>query len=308
MEASITLKKVGKLIHDKTILAGLNFGIEKGSLVAIIGDNEAGKSILLKVISSAEYQEYGQVFINGVDSKTRRSEVVSKIGYMPHELDLDPWLTLEQNIRFSGLLYSKSLETINTRMVQYARDLHIVPYLNKMVKDISPGIVRMGMIVKSLVHDPEILILDDPTAFMDAESYRYTWDLLLRLKGSKTIVYVSQSLQEVESAHDRILVLENGRIALDGSLDRLLGSTFEFHQFQIEFDSLSEELFEKLSKIPHVKNPSRVGDSLHFYGRERKVFFEVLSVAASSTMKDIRIKKLGLQDLMDAKYAKDGIH
>ena len=234
MEASITLKKVGKLIHDKTILAGLNFGIEKGSLVAIIGDNEAGKSILLKVISSAEYQEYGQVFINGVDSKTRRSEVVSKIGYIPHELDLDPWLTLEQNIRFSGLLYSKSLETINTRMVQYARDLHIVPYLNKMVKDISPGIVRMGMIVKSLVHDPEILILDDPTAFMDAESYRYTWDLLLRLKGSKTIVYVSQSLQEVESAHDRILVLENGRIALDGSLDRLLGSTFEFHQFQIE--------------------------------------------------------------------------
>ena len=57
MEASITLKKVGKLIHDKTILAGLNFGIEKGSLVAIIGDNEAGKSILLKVISSTELQE-----------------------------------------------------------------------------------------------------------------------------------------------------------------------------------------------------------------------------------------------------------
>ena len=71
---------------------------------------------------------------------------------------------------------------------------------------------------------------------------------------------------------------------------------------------LDDELFEKLSKIPHVKNPSRVGQSLHFYGRERNVFFEVLNVASSSTMKDIRIKKLGLQDLMDAKYAKDGIH
>ena len=308
MEASITLKKVGKLINDKTILAGLNFGIERGALVAILGDNEAGKSILLKVISASEYQEYGEVFIDGVDSKKRRSQVTSKIGYIPHELDLDPWLTLEQNIRFSGLLYSISLETINTRMVQYARDLHIVPYLKKMVKDISPGIIRMGMIIRSLVHDPEIMILDDPTAFMDAESYRHTWDLLLRLKGEKTIVYVSQSLQEVESAHDRILVLENGRIALDGSLDRLLGSTFEFHQFQIEFDSLSDELFNKLSKIPHVKNASRVGHIKHFYGRERKVFFEVLNVAASSIMKDISIKKLGLQDLMDAKYAKDGIH
>lgn len=308
MEASITLKKVGKLVDDKTILAGLNFGIERGSLVAIIGDNEAGKSLLLKVISSSEYQEYGQVFIHGVDSKKRRSEVTSKIGYMPHELDLDPWLTLEQNIRFFGLLHPVSLEKINTRMVQFSRDLHIIPYLGRMVKDISPGIIRMGMVVRALVHDPEILILDDPTAFMDAESYRHTWDLLLRLRGEKTILYVSQSLQEVESAHDRILVLENGRIALDGSLDRLLGSTFEFHQFQIEFDVLDENLFKKLSKIPHVKNPSRVGHSLHFYGRERSVFFEVLNVAASSVMKDIRIKKLGLQDLMDAKYAKDGIH
>lgn len=308
MEASITLKKVGKLVNDKTILAGLNFGIERGSLVAIIGDNEAGKSLLLKVISSSEYQEYGQVFIHGVDSKKRRSDVTSKIGYMPHELDLDPWLTLEQNIRFFGLLHSVSLETINTRMVQFSRDLHIVPYLGKMVKDISPGIIRMGMIVRTLVHDPDILIMDDPTAFMDAESYRHTWDLLLRLKGKKTILYVSQSLQEVESAHDRILVLENGRIALDGSLDRLLGSTFEFHQFQIEFDELDDNLFKKLSKIPHVKNPSRVGQSLHFYGRERNVFFEVLNIASSSIMKDIRIKKLGLQDLMDAKYAKDGIH
>ena len=272
MEASITLKKVGKLVNDKTILAGLNFGIERGSLVAIIGDNEAGKSLLLKVISSSEYQEYGQVFIHGVDSKKRRSEVTSKIGYMPHELDLDPWLTLEQNIRFFGLLHPVNLETINTRMVQFSRDLHIIPYLGKMVKDISPGIIRMGMVVRALVHDPEILILDDPTAFMDAESYRHTWDLLLRLRGEKTILYVSQSLQEVESAHDRILVLENGRIALDGSLDRLLGSTFEFHQFQIEFDELDENLFKKLSKIPHVKNPSRVGHSLHFYGRERSVF------------------------------------
>ena len=177
-----------------------------------------------------------------------------------------------------------------------------------MVKDISPGIIKKGMIIRALIHDPEILILDDPTAFMDAESYRQTWDLLLRFKKEKTIVYVSQSLQEVEEAHDRILVLEDGKIALDGSLDRLLGSTFEYHQFQIEFEDLTDELFMTLSKLPKVKNPSRIGHSIHFYGRERGVFFEVLNAAASSVMKDIRVKKLGLQDLMDAKYAKDGIH
>tara|TARA_B100000029_G_scaffold504223_1_gene582673 strand:- start:1327 stop:2253 length:927 start_codon:yes stop_codon:yes gene_type:complete len=308
MEASITLKKVGKLVGDKTILASLTFGVERGSLVAVIGDNEAGKSMLLKVISGIEYQEYGQVFINGLDAQKRRLEVMGSISFVPHEVDLDPWLTLEQNIQFMGKLYSVDTETVNTRMVQLARELHIIPYLKRMAGELSPGIVKKGMLLRALIHDPEILIMDDPTAFMDAESYRHTWDLLLRLRGQKTIVYVSQSLQEVEEAHDRILVLEDGRIVLDGSLDKLLGSTFEFHQFQIEFETLSDDLFKILSKLPKVKNPSRIGNSIHFYGQERNVFFDVLNAASAAVMKDISVQKLGLQDLMDAKYAKDGIH
>ena len=308
MEASITLKKVGKLVSDKTILASLTFGVERGSLVAIIGDNEAGKSMLLKVIAGVEYQEYGQVFINGLDSQKRRLETLSSIGFVPHEIDLDPWLTLEENIRFMGMMYQLDIEIVNTRMVQLARELDINPYLKSMVQNISPGIIKKGMILRALIHDPNILILDEPTAFMDAESYRHTWDLLLRLKGKKTILYVSQSLKEVEEAHDRILVLEDGRIALDGSLDKLLGSIFEFHQFQIEFEELSDDLFKQLSKLPKVKNPSRIGHSIHFYGRERNVFFEVLNAATTAIMKDVSIKKLGLQDLMDAKFAKDGIH
>ena len=308
MEASITLKKVGKLVSDKTILASLTFGVERGSLVAIIGDNEAGKSMLLKVIAGVEYQEFGQVFINGLDSQKRRLEILSSIGFVPHEIDFDPWLTLEENIRFIGMMHQVDIEIVNTRMVQLARELDINPYLKSMVQNISPGIIKKGMILRALIHDPNILILDEPTAFMDAESYRHTWDLLLRLKGKKTILYVSQSLKEVEEAHDRILVLEDGRIALDGSLDKLLGSTFEFHQFQIEFEELSDDLFKQLSKLPKVKNPSRIGHSIHFYGRERNVFFEVLNAATAAIMKDVSIKKLGLQDLMDAKFAKDGIH
>lgn len=84
MEASITLKKVGKLIGDKTILASLTFGIERGSLVAIIGDNEAGKSMLLKVISGVENQEFGNVYINGLDLRKRRLSVISSIGFGSH--------------------------------------------------------------------------------------------------------------------------------------------------------------------------------------------------------------------------------
>ena len=105
MEASITLKKVGKLVSDRTILASLRFGVERGSLEAVIRNNEAGKSMLLIVISGMVYQQYGHVFINGLDAKKRRLEVMSSLGFVPHEVDLDPWLTFEQNIQFIGKLY-----------------------------------------------------------------------------------------------------------------------------------------------------------------------------------------------------------
>ena len=106
MEASITLKKVGKLIGDKTILAGLSFGIERGSLVAIVGLNDSGKSILLKLLSGYENPNYGQVFVQGLDMEKRRSETRKLIGYVSYENDLDPWLTIKQNIRFNANLYS----------------------------------------------------------------------------------------------------------------------------------------------------------------------------------------------------------
>ena len=106
MEASITLKKVGKLIGNKTILAGLSFGIERGSLVAIVGLNDSGKSVLLKLLSGYENPNYGQVFIQGLDMNKRRKETRDLLGYVSFENDLDPWLTIEQNIKFNAMLYS----------------------------------------------------------------------------------------------------------------------------------------------------------------------------------------------------------
>ena len=120
MEASITLKKVGKLVGDKTILAGLSFGVERGSLVAIVGVNDSGKSILLKLLSGFENPNYGQVFIHGLDMEKRRNETRQLIGYVPYENDLDPWLTLEQNIRFNANLYSVDEKKCSDRLKRYS--------------------------------------------------------------------------------------------------------------------------------------------------------------------------------------------
>ena len=307
MEASITLKKVGKLIDDKTIVAGLTFGIERGSLVAIIGANDTGKTILLRLLSGYEKPDYGNIFIHGLDMQKRKSKTRQLIGFVPHETDLDPWLTIEQNIRFSSLLYNVNDVDYKNRLELYANKLAIAEFMGNQASKVSYGIQKRAMLVRALMHNPEILILDEPTGFMDAPSVRLTWDLLKKIKGDKSVIYVSNALPEVEQAHDRILVFKNGKIIMDGSLDKLLESTLDYHQFQIEFDNLSEDLYRKLSNVATVVSPSRIENIFHFYGRERSVFFDIVKVASESLMVDLNVKKLGLRDLLDSEFAGGGL-
>ena len=307
MEASITLKKVGKLIDDKTIVAGLTFGIERGSLVAIIGANDTGKSILLRLLSGYEKPDYGNIFIHGLDMQKRKSKTRRLIGFVPHETDLDPWLTIEQNIRFSSLLYNVNDVDYKNRLELYSNNLELTEFMGEIVSKVSYGIQKRAMLLRALMHNPEILILDEPTGFMDAPSVRLTWSLLKKIKGDKSIIYVSNALPEVEQAHDRILVFKNGKIIMDGNMDKLLESTLDYHQFQIEFNNLSDDLYRKLSNVATVVSPSRIENIFHFYGRERGVFFDIVKAASESLMLDLNVKKLGIRDLMDSEFAGGGL-
>ena len=142
---------------------------------------------------------------------------------------------------------------------------------------------------------------------MDAESIRQTWDLIKELKGKKSVIYVSNSLAEIEQAHDRILVFHEGRIIMDGHLDKLLESTLDYHQFQIEFDNLSDELYKTLKNIATIVSPNRMDNTFHFYGRTRTVFFDAIKAASDQMMIDLDVKKLGLRDLLDSEFAGRGL-
>jgi ABC-2 type transport system ATP-binding protein len=259
------------------------------------------------VLSGTEIPDYGNVFIHGIDSTKRRINSQSYTGFVPFNSDLDPFLSLEENIRFIGSVYGVKDSNITSRIKKFATDLNFMDSLHKQASITSPGNAKKAMIVRELIHDPSILIIDEPTAFMDARSGRETYKFLRRLAGEKTIIYVSQSLPEVEQANDRIMVMQQGKIILDGTLDRLLESTLRYHQFEIEFVNLTKQLFNKLAAVTTVVNPTKIGNTLHFYGRERAVFFQVLHEAAGELMKDLSVKKLSLRDLLDSEFAGRGL-
>ena len=123
----------------------------------------------------------------------------------------------------------------------------------------------------------------------------------------ETIIYVSNALTEIEQAHDRILVFHDGRILMDGHLDKLLESTLDYHQFQVEFINLTDDLYKNISNVATVVSPNRLDNIFHFYGRTRTVFFDVIRAASNELMVELNVKKVGLRDLLDSEFAGKGL-
>jgi len=308
MEASITFKKVGQLINGKTVLAGLSFGIERNSTVAIIGDNDdSGITEFLRLIAGMASPNYGSLFINGLDSIKRQSDIRKFIGYVPFQNDMDPWLTAEQNIRYINNFYKLNEKSSNERFRKLVNDLDLEDKLDVSVNKLSPGVLRKLTLLRELIREPEVLVLDHPTAFMNANDRAITWDLLQSFHNKMTIIYSSSSLNIIEKFHDRILVFHNGTINLDDNLDNMLNQWMGKYQFRIEFEKFLTPLFRKIESIPGIIEPKKVKNILEFNSNERSTLLHVLSKLRDVTIVDINCKRIHLRDLLAARYIDEGV-
>lgn len=308
MEASITFKKVGQLKDGRTVLAGLSFGIERNSTVAIIGDNDdSGLTEFLRIIAGMSDPNYGSLYIHGLDSIKRRSEIRKLIGYVPFENDMDPWLTAEQNINFINSFYRIGSKELTEKYNYYLNALELREKVNIGVNKLSPGTLRKLTLLRELSRDPKILILDHPTAFMNAKDISLTWDLLQSLHNKLTIIYSSSSLSKIEKFHDRILVFHDGKIDLDSNLDNMLENWMGHYQFTIQFEKFLTPLFNKIEIVQGIISPVKKENALVFNSNSRSVLLRVMTLLVGVTITDINIKRFHLRDLLAARYIREGI-
>jgi len=308
MEASITFKKVGQLVNGRTVLAGLSFGIERNSTVAIIGDNDdSGITEFLRIIAGLVTPKYGSLFVHGLDTKKRKYDIRKFIGYVPFQNDMDPWLTAEQNIQFVNGLYKGELDSVEKHFDNYVEQLELRDKLDTTVNKLSPGVLRKITLLRELLRDPEILILDHPTAFMNANDRFLTWELLKSFEGKKTIIYSSSSLNVIENFHDRILVFHNGSINLDDNIDNMLNKWMGRYQYSIKFEKLTKMVLDTVENIPGVMHAKQESDTLIFNCKDRSIFLDVLSKMIGVTIIDIKFKSFHLKDLLAARFSEEGI-
>ena len=298
MEASITLKAIGKTFRDNILLADLSFGVEKGSTFVILGENGAGKSVVLKLLVGLIEKDVGMAYIHGKDISTRGDEIRSITGYMPQTIDLDDELTVLENLEIFGRLHNLSTSDSHNSALNWAEQLNFENNLHRMPGDLSYGNKRLVQFARALVHDPEVIILDEPTKGLDPRSRAKVWDILDKLHQHKTILFASQNFAEAERYADRIAILHDGNIKMDGTLERLIETTHGLTRYRLSFSNPpTEDFMEKLKGFPRILRPQVKGVELEFYSRERKQFFNALELALKEELVDIDTSICRLQDL-----------
>lgn len=222
MEPIIRLKNVVKNYGDKKVLKGISLDIYPGQVIGYIGPNGAGKSTTVKILCGLISDYEGEVWVEGIDLKLDPLSVKRKIGYVPELAELYDVLTPAEFLGFMSELYEIPKEVADERIRKMLTAFGLDANMNQRMDTFSKGMRQKVLIVSGLLHNPDIIILDEPLSGLDANSVIIVKDLISKLaKDGKTIFYCSHMMDVVEKVSDRIVLINEGVVVADGSFTEL---------------------------------------------------------------------------------------
>ena len=215
-QTAISVKNLNKIYgknssSEKVALENINLSIPKGSIFGLLGPNGAGKSTFINILADLVKKTSGEINVLGVDQEKDLRKVKSSMGIVPQELNIDPFFTPYELLEIQAGLYGVSRK--NRKTNQILEMLSLSDKSQAYARTLSGGMRRRLLIAKAMVHDPEILILDEPTAGVDVELRSNLWNniYLLRSKG-KTIILTTHYLHEAEELCDTIAIIDKGKL------------------------------------------------------------------------------------------------
>ncbi len=238
----ISVSHVSKRYNKRDMVVNdVSFTVEKGTIFGLLGPNGAGKTTLMQMIATLLIPTSGFVSICGLDTSSSAQEVRKRIGFLTTEIKLDPLSTPNQLYRFFSELYDIPKEEIESRKQASFARFGIGPFADKRIAELSTGMKQKISIVISLIHDPEVIIFDEPTNGLDILTSRQVMDYLLELRSKGCCVLLSTHIFSVaEQLCDEIAILVDGRIVAQGSSLELTEKT-ESRNFEEAFFKLYSE-------------------------------------------------------------------
>jgi len=315
----IQLRDLFKSYGPVKALNGLNLKVPKGSLYGLLGPNGAGKSTALRIICTLLDPDSGDVEVAGHNALLEEKETRRRLGYVAQDVAIDKILTGRELLQLQGDLYHLDKKYKKNRIEELIQRLDMHEWIDRRCGSFSGGMKRRLDLASGLLHEPELLILDEPTVGLDIESRSVIWGLLKELRNNETTILLSSHyLEEVDELADEMAIIDKGKVIASGKPDDLkkaLGGdrvTLRVREFSNELEAESvKKIIKNINGVSNVVVNKKQGYSLNFLVRSNDVIsqlsdylskenFEVFALSHSRpSLDDVYLQATG-KTLMDA--------
>lgn len=209
-EVIIQLKNLSKKFKSAEALIDISFDVKKGEMFGLVGPDGAGKSTLIKILCGVEEKDSGKILIFGLDADKERAEINKKIGYLSQRYSLYGDLTIDENIEFFARIHGvKNFKSKRDELLEFTR---LTQFRSRLVDKLSGGMKQKTALVCALIHQPDILFLDEPTNGVDPISRRDFWSILAELKKQGITILISTPYLEETERCEKIAILHKGKL------------------------------------------------------------------------------------------------
>ncbi|HLS12051.1 MAG TPA: gliding motility-associated ABC transporter ATP-binding subunit GldA [Flavobacteriaceae bacterium] len=250
---SIQVDNIVKKYGEQEALKSISFSLNKGEIVGLLGPNGAGKSTLMKILTTYIKPTSGKATVNGYDIDEETIKVRQNIGYLPEHNPLYLDMYVREYLLYNASIYKVDKDKIEGLIEQTGLSSHA----NKKIGELSKGFRQRVGLAAALLHDPEVLILDEPTTGLDPNQLIDIRELIKKVGKEKTVLLSTHIMQEVEAMCDRVIILHQGSIVLDKKMDALIQNQI----IEVEFDFRLEEVAFK--QLPHLVKVESLSGQLH---------------------------------------------
>jgi ABC-2 type transport system ATP-binding protein len=261
----LSVTDLTKSFGDRRAVDAVSFRIEAGQTLGLIGPNGAGKSTTVSLICGLLRADRGEVMLDGQKLTQGNSAAKRKIGLVPQELAIYDDLSARANLRLFGALYGLKGAALDARCGEVLALVNLSDRAADKPRDFSGGMKRRLNIAAALLHDPQLLILDEPTVGVDPQSRNAIFDSLETLKAQgRSLIYTSHYMEEVERLADHIVVIDHGKVIADETPSALFRRLPAQAALSVELAQvLADALLQDLSRRPGVAKVEASGSSLH---------------------------------------------
>ena len=302
-EVLVRARGLTKRFGDFTAVDGIDFSIPRGEAFGFLGPNGAGKSSTMRMIGCVSPPTSGELTILGLDPVANGPAIRARLGVVPQENTLDIELTVQENLLVYGRYFGLPRSAIRERSAMLLNFVQLSDRAGDQVEPLSGGMKRRLVIARSLINEPDILLLDEPTTGLDPQARHIVWDRLFRLKQrGVTLILTTHYMDEAEQLCDRLVVMDGGRIVAEGSPRALIERYSTPEVLELRFDPGDhEQAAEKLAVLP-AERLEVLADRVLVYTRNgdealaavRGLGLEpITSLARRSTLEDVFLRLTG---------------